>query len=78
MGSNASKITIPVKYYFGGRAVDCRDFDPQLCIVQLTDFHFGESSRQSLVDTVFNNDQKAKAKYLKFAQVWLAMVWFCV
>ena len=22
--------------------MDCRDFDPQLCIVQLTDFHFGE------------------------------------
>lgn len=22
--------------------MDCRDFDPQLCIVQLTDFHFGK------------------------------------
>lgn len=25
--------------------MDCRDFDPQLCIVQLTDFHFGEELR---------------------------------
>lgn len=31
--------------YFGGHAVDCRDFDPQLCIVQLTDFHFDEELR---------------------------------
>lgn len=28
--------------YIGGHAVDCRVFDPQLCIVQLTDFHFGK------------------------------------
>ena len=27
---------------FGGHAVDYRVFDPQLCIVQLTDFHFGK------------------------------------
>lgn len=25
--------------------MDCHDFDPQLCIVQLTDFHFGEELR---------------------------------
>lgn len=74
----------------------CRDFNPQLCIVQLTDFHFGielqayyrnrvddilgtigyfvvhphmsKSARQSLVDAVFKVNQKAKAKFLKFAQ----------
>lgn len=76
--------------------MDCRVFDPQLCIVQLADFHFGEelranyrnrvddilgtigcivehphmskSARQSLTDTVFNGNQKAKAKFLKSAQ----------
>lgn len=49
--------------------MDCRDFEPQLCIVQFTVFHFGKSARKSLVDTVFNSDQKAKAKFLKSAQV---------
>lgn len=76
--------------------MECRVFDPQLCIVQLTDFHFGKelqgnyrnrvddilgtigyivehphmskSARQSLVDTVFKGNQKAKATFLKSAQ----------
>lgn len=35
--------------------MDCNDFDPQLCIVQLTDFHFGEelqSNYQKRVDDI--------------------------
>lgn len=35
--------------------MDCRDFDPQLCIVQLTDFHFGvglQANYQNRVDDI--------------------------
>lgn len=34
--------------------MDCRDFDPQLCIVQLTDFHFEElqGNYQKRVDDI--------------------------
>ena len=29
--------------------MDCSDFDPQLCIVQLTDFHFGEELKSIIM-----------------------------
>ena len=32
--------------------MDCSDFDPQLCIVQLTDFHFGEELQVNYHDRV--------------------------
>lgn len=42
--------------------MDCLDFDPQLCIVQLTDFHFGEELRgnyqkrvNDILDTIKNS-----------------------
>ena len=41
--------------------MDCRDFDPQLCIVQLTDFHFEElqSNYQKRVDDILVTIKKS-------------------
>lgn len=42
--------------------MDCRGFDPQLCIVQLTDFHFGEelqSNYQKRVDDILETIKKS-------------------
>lgn len=42
--------------------MDCRVFDPQLCIVQLTDFHFGEelqSNYQKRVDDILETIKKS-------------------
>lgn len=42
--------------------MDCRVFDPQLCIVQLTDFHFGEelqSNYQKRVDDILVTIKKS-------------------
>ena len=42
--------------------MDCNDFDPQLCIVQLTDFHFGEelqSNYQKRADDILETIKKS-------------------
>ena len=41
--------------------MDCRDFDPQLCIVQLTDFHFEElqGNYQKRVDDILVTIKKS-------------------
>lgn len=41
--------------------MDCRDFDPQLCIVQLTDFHFKElqGNYQKRVDDILVTIKKS-------------------